>query len=458
MDIGKNYFCVVEVVLDGIINKYQFDYVEDTNTKLSTTITTHPIVNGDIISDHMYREPIKETISGKFSLFGNNRYDYGKDKLLNIQNTFERIMNEGIFCKIYKMNKEGNQTRFKIRENMILDSISWIESESSLGFSFDFTEAITADILNEDIQYDVDVTDENLPALTDPETLDFTDELLNIEEVTKIVIQILNDEKLLTSEFLEYVAKTFSSYQIAGAVAGLIVGVVALKTIVAICGGLSSAVPVGTIIAAAIAVTTFVAIGIIGIVKASKKGKAQKLFKTEAFKYYKNDLEKTNQEVIRFANYTGTIHQNLQYLNDNILIYGIGKNVNQDLLLYIDNVYYNFRFIKDNNTLNYGIEVNTFDDTNSSIYNKQNISEICCTSIDQCKSEKNLFSKVKDTTHQVFLINKSLGNYLVNDAKNTKKIKESKEDLTNYIIMVSKVNMNEFNDTLYDIIRNAMTM
>ena len=46
------------------------DTVKDNSINLSSTVTTHPMVNGDIVADHMYNNPSNENISGTFSLNG----------------------------------------------------------------------------------------------------------------------------------------------------------------------------------------------------------------------------------------------------------------------------------------------------------------------------------------------------------------------------------------------------
>ena len=350
----NSYILIVEARIDGEDKMFQFDYVEDTTTQLTSDITTHPIVNGDIVADHMYRNPISENVSGKFSLFGNKRYNYGtSDRLANIQTIFERIKDEGIFCKLYKMNQNtGDKTRFKIRENMILKSITWIESQTVLTFTFEFVEAMTVNI--EEVQYDVDVTDENLPALTDATTSDFTDEFLNMNTVTKYVIKILTDEELLKGDFLEYFVKTYSAGLGTGTVAGVVVGLAAIKTIVTVCGSIAAATPVGTTIAIGLGAVAFVAITWYSAYKGLKKFANSRKYKLKAFKTYKSD-KKNKAEAVRFTNYVGTIYQNLEYLNESISIYGIPKNGNQELLTYIDNVYYIFSFIKNNATGKYDL-------------------------------------------------------------------------------------------------------
>ena len=67
------YILVVTCELDGEQQRFMFDYVSDNSTSLSSDLTTHPMVNGDMVADHMFKQPLTVTYSGKFSLYGNKR-------------------------------------------------------------------------------------------------------------------------------------------------------------------------------------------------------------------------------------------------------------------------------------------------------------------------------------------------------------------------------------------------
>ena len=190
LDDSKVYNLVVRCDMDGETKDFMFDYVEDTSTTVSSEITTHPLVNGDIIADHMYNNPIDMSFSGTFSLFGNKKYNFGtSDRLANIQETFERINREGIMCTLVKRSKGGDENRFKVRKNMVLTSINWTEHQSSMDFSFQFNEAITAIV--DEPEYDKDIKDESLPRVSDPLALDVTDELLNVGDIIQVAIATL---------------------------------------------------------------------------------------------------------------------------------------------------------------------------------------------------------------------------------------------------------------------------
>ena len=52
------YILVVSCNLDNEQQEFMFDYVSDTDTRLISDITTHPMVNGDIVADHMFKNPL----------------------------------------------------------------------------------------------------------------------------------------------------------------------------------------------------------------------------------------------------------------------------------------------------------------------------------------------------------------------------------------------------------------
>ena len=61
------------------------DYLEARSVKSSAQIITQPMQSGDSISDHMYRNPVTISLSGKFSLNGRNWNN----------STYSDIYNEG---------------------------------------------------------------------------------------------------------------------------------------------------------------------------------------------------------------------------------------------------------------------------------------------------------------------------------------------------------------------------
>lgn len=447
----NSYRLVVKATIDNEEQVYEFDVVERNSVTLSSDITNHPIVNGDIIADHMYRNPIQLSVNGKFSLHGNKATEYVgdyNDRLANIQDTFERIMNEGIFCTLYKLNRADDSTmRFKQRDNMILTNIVWTEHQNSVDFSFTFVEALTVDI--ETVTYEVDVTDPNLPALTDASTLDFTDTLLNWEEIDQLVLKILISNYLITEEFLNDALTKVVQGAVIGTSAGVVIGIAALKVIYAICGS----IPVwGWIAAVAITGVLLIVGAIAGLCKAWKKRKAQKEYGIKAFEYYKND-RKNQREVERFCNFIGTVHKNLEYLEDVMQLYGIAKNENQECMVYIDDKYYIFTFMKNNTTLKYSLTVTNID--GQTIASQAELTGFV--HIGECTSSNYLF-RTSGGGFYVYIMNlKAMA--AEEEGKSQKEIEETiLNDLSTYAIFVSQTNMSQFNTLLSSLVTDAMKM
>lgn len=461
-NLVKNaYTLVVKAKIDNqqTEESYMFDTVSSISVTSTSEITTHPMINGDIVADHMYNNPVSMSVSGSISLYGNKRYDYkGLSRLHEVETIFEKIKSQGVLCTLVQQNQANlDETRFKVRKSMVLNSISWTESQSSLGFTFGFMEVKLVD--TEKTNYVVDATDTSLPAVTDTATLDFTNELLDLTKVDEYVIKIFQENDLISPEFLNYTIQTISTGTVIGLVGAAAIGVASLALIVTYCG-LSAAFPVGTIIAAALASCVFIASSINSAIKIYKKANAQKTFKTKAYNFYKNNDKKNEAEFTRFVTYLGTIHQNLQSLNDYILLYGITSNQAQTLGITIDNEYYVFTFTKnmlksDEEQTIYSLLVTNMSKNDKEMFNKDNIIEFTQNYLSDCTTHNMLF-RTSSSSQYVYLINKKLGNEFNIDSTKDK-IYSIQNDLTNYCILVSTINLEEFDKLLNDIIKNAMT-
>ena len=82
------------------------DTQDDKQVTASAQIASQPLQDGDTMSDHMYREPVTVSLTGSFSLNGKNWNDDSYnfiskgDRLTNIQEAFEQILNEGLLCTL----------------------------------------------------------------------------------------------------------------------------------------------------------------------------------------------------------------------------------------------------------------------------------------------------------------------------------------------------------------------
>lgn len=443
----------------------EFDVVSNVNVESSSNVTTYPLVNGDTVADHMIRQPVTMTISGTYSMYGNKPTPFKgeDDRLTNIEKFFERLKDEGVMCSIVTIDRGSNsKQRFKARNNVVLTRISWTESQASLSFSFTLTEVLTVELNDIEIDY----TDENLPAITDASSLDFTDTFIDYNQVTEICIQQLDSLGLMQKDFwpnfvywLKTVDQIKASALIGGGAIGIASGIATLITVSAIVGSIPVA---GWIAAGVIAGVGVIAGAIWALISTIKKKKAERDYAIQEFKVYK-DENKQKQENIRFVNYIGNIHTQLEYLEDVIKVYGISSNEEQECMLFIDDEYYVFTFkknntqsSKDNTTWNCNI-VN-ISNNDEIVKDVSDVSSNSLSNISQCTSTNSIF-RTKNG-YYVYLMNKDLSakentDYSSNEEK-TKAIKECKNDLTHFCVLVSTINMDNFNDTLREVVINAM--
>lgn len=175
----STYKVVVGAKLNGVMVYFDLDTCVARSLSSSATITSFPIENGLSASDHMYRNPRTFTLSGTFSLNrgGHRIVDcYTTDaiqswhkeggtvsweewlqgegaalKSLNadnylqsVQTVFEYIQEKGVLCQIMMaQDTKESSTRFKVRDNMVLQNIQWQEQYNSMNYSFTFQEVIS---------------------------------------------------------------------------------------------------------------------------------------------------------------------------------------------------------------------------------------------------------------------------------------------------------------------------
>ena len=355
-----------------------------------------------------------------------------------------------------------SKQRFKARNNLVLTSITWTEHQASLTFSFTFTEVLTVEVES----LEADYTDENLPDITDAMALDFTDTLLDWGAIDKIVIYQLNSLGILTDDFwawtvgnIKSIASTYGNVIVGGAIGGLATGITALVSIVAICGGIG---PAGWIAAGIIAAVGAIAGAIWALVKSIKRHKAEREYGILQFIRYEDD-KKNQQEVVRLSNYVGNIHQQLEYLENVLKVFGITSNSAQECMLYIDDNYYIFKFEKDNTQTTKDKVVWTcrYQDAEEKLEEKHisDVASSALSEISKCTST-NYLLRTSGGGYYVYLINKSLfavqNATYSSDKERQKAIQDCNNDLTNFCLFVSTINMDDFNNTLKDIVINAM--
>ena len=405
----------------GNITTFVLDTVYDTNINSSSSITSHPVVSGDIIADHMWNNPDTLSLRGTFSLNGSKGIvvDGEGTRLQNVQSLFEKIKRNGILCSIVKIRiKDKDQLpRFNTRHNMVLTNISWVEKINSLDFTFSFSQALLADTQ----EYVPTQDDSFSPDLDFPKSSNFTDTLMNVEQVDAIIIEVMKNNNVVTEEFLNFLRSMSQTALIAVGV-----GVAAAAVLV----GVLSIPVAGWIVAAVGAAIVMVA----GLIKWIKGAVERSKLRIKQFDYHR-DEKKNRSELNRFAGVIEEIHNELVKLNDYMTVYAVSENAAQISILNIDNNYYQFKFEKNNTSNSYGLTVL---DINDSIEKTiPNISS-CIEDISQATNDNCLLNL--DTGSYVYLI--------CND--------EDKTKLTNYYILVTTLNMNEYANTLKEIIKNVL--
>ena len=427
------------------------DSIEDISVNESSTLTAHPVASGYEIADHMVRNPVTMDINGAFSMNGSSNILIRNDdsrvstsnlSLKNFQKQFKRMKDEGFKCKITKIVRGTGEVRFLARDNMVLTSIQWTEKINSVSFNFNFKEAMSADIVT--IPYTQE--DENLPAQTQPNVMSFSSTLMDWNALTAMVVAKIDEKGLIEKDFLNYLASKQESLFIAGAA-------VAIGTIVAL-----AATGVGAVLIAVGAVAVGLYFIFKAIADAVDNASRNKLYRIEQFKYYADDM-KQQKEVNRFNAFIGSIHQLVDStLTNTFYLYRIGSNEPQECYLTIGSKYYNFKFLRNNSNGMWGVTVTDpliTDAQNNEKIVVANRSVACAkTSFDQCTSANYLF-RAEGSGAYVYLIRK-YDNYDVINTEGQRLQLEGQYNLTNYYILVSGINPDDFNKLMEETINNAL--
>ncbi len=317
------YRVVIGAELNGRLCYFDLDTCTERSLNSTATVPQYPVEDGVTVADHMYRNARTLNLTGSFSLAGRNSYEnnnlYTKDNIIGnlgtgtkswdkwfeedaeelkdlnganrleaIQKVFEYIQAKGILCTIMMCGRTNTEnTRFKVRNNMALTSISWREQYNSMSYSFGFTEVITVTTVGQFQTFDYD----GLYPMTElPATKSLGDVVNESGTVYKTVIEaLLNWNYISLADGRAYVLKGardsafYSVFEevipvalglvIAGAggvAAGLLAGGIAAK--VAATGG-AAAGPVGLVIGLAVA---GVILGVCSAINLYKKNKVEK--------------------------------------------------------------------------------------------------------------------------------------------------------------------------------------
>lgn len=440
------------------------DTQDDKQVTASAQIASQPLQDGDTMSDHMYREPVTVSLSGSFSLNGKNWNDDSYnfiskgDRLTNIQEAFEQILNEGLLCTLTTINEEDLQytsqngygvksdarNRFKIRKNMALKSINWVESQNTVKYTFNFNEVIMVEV---QAQYEplseAEMQELGLPNINYPQASNLGSVMIENGVVPKYIIQDLYEKGYLDKDWLEIAKDSFSELWGPVVVAAVVAVVSAVAIGVAVGLGLAitaSIFPVGTVIAGVAALGICIGMFIKKCVDKHKEEEAARLERAKREKAFKLINGSAEQDAERFKDLIDTVVSDVNRLQTNLFIYNINSNEEQQVVLNIANVDYIIDFIK-----SYGVDedhylwranVKYMDD--SFVKTKNTWCPVA--NIYDLNPSNNLWFKDLYGKYQVYLVNPSLDER-VNDTE--EKLQNARQHLDGYSIWVSEGNIQD---------------
>ena len=453
------------------------DTQDDKTVTANSVIAQQPLQSGDTMSDHMYREPVKFSISGSFSLNGKNwnddSYNFMEkgDRLTNIQEVFEYIKNNGILCRLttideedYVQNNQGGITiksnaksRFKIRNNMALTSIQWGEKQNLIKYTFNFVEVIMVEAQEYEELTDEERENLNLPHVTSPAGSSLGQILADTSQLPQSIITTLYNNGYINDNFFRAIIdgaeQLFKSTMIASAVitAGLAVGlvvtaVVATKLVaLGVIASVSAAFPVGTIVAGVVAVLAGLAVGISNFINWLKKRQKQKI----AFKLING---KPDQDADRLSNLLDDVELAVNKVKTGLTVYRINGNYRQTVVLNIAGSYYYIEFDKGNAIKGYtwgakvkdmeGVALSTVRHTWSPVSSFMDLDR-----------NKNMWFRDSTKEYEVYLVNPSLSS-TVNNTKDSSK--NAGENLEGYSIWVSKGDIKTHIEKIQEAIENTI--
>lgn len=413
------------------------DTVDDVKVNGNSRITEQPMVNGDLISDHMYDEPKTMSMSGIISMNGSKVtvIDGQGSKLANFQELFERIQKEGIRCDIVKISiNNEDDVRFLHRRNMVLQSHNWVEKINCLDYSLSFKEILTA----ETIAYDVDTDDEFTPNITEPATLSFTDTLINWDEILNSLVNILKSNDLVDQMTLRY----WGSLGL-DTLKSLVPAAVAVTIAFVIGAGGPATWIAGAVIAAIASAYIFIK----GLVNFFKRLSDKQKFLIERFVWSKVD-KKNKNNLSRFGDLVEKIKTEFEKANSLFHVYQFSSNEPQECLLSIGDTYYIFTFTQNNLDKKYSLKVN---DINSQVVASKTDIVGSPTNFDQLNNSNSLFKATNNSS--VYL----LYNPIVDNSDETQKTATPDPlNLKNYCVLVCDMNIEKFQDLVDDIIKSCI--
>jgi hypothetical protein len=407
------------------------DIITDTSITLNSIVTRYPLIEGDSISDHMYRQPGEISISGIFS--ENGRFTKSieatyTERLKYIQKLFEDIKDNKLFVDIISL--------YTRRNNYVLSNIQWNEDANTLGYTFTFNQIYLA--TTSEVEYVVDVRDENLPPLQDVNQLDFIGEVLRPGDIEEVVLVVLQQLNLVSTEFLLDFAATFYGSVAAGIGVGFAIKA-AIAAKIAIASG-----PIGW---AVLGVAVLIGFGISKAIQQYQAISSRNSIKAFTLK---SNARANEAEQKRFAQFLQEMHNEIVVLNNNVNAYSLRNNIPQEVILNIANQYYSFSFTKNNSDNSWSLIVSNLNDEVISTQTKV----VGISSLDECTYSNNILSQIDGV--QLFIFDKR--KLTVSEGAEITLQDDSETQLTDLIILVSNIDLTQWYNIVYDIIENAVTI
>lgn len=465
------------------------DVQDDKTVNASATLAQQPLQSGDTMTDHMYRNPVIFNISGSFGLNGKNwnddSYNFIQkgDRLTNIQEVFENILNNGYLCTLTTIDEDGYVTnnnsftgqiqsnaknRFKIRKNMALKGIDWVERQNTVRFTFQFVEVIMVEAQEYEELTEEERQELGLPCVTSPMGSSLGTILADTGKLPEIIIESLWKNGYIEKDFFQMLAEeaveiirdqiiVTAIITVGLAVAAItassaiiaVAGAIGAGTSVmaALAGSVSAIFPVGTIIVAVVAVVAAIGYAIWSFFHRAEI-RRQEEKRRKAFKLVNGSAE---QDGIRLKNLLDNVEIAVNKVKSNLTIYTIAENKEQQVILNMGGGYYIINFVK-NNTSEYGWMANVEDIEGNPV---NTVQHAWCPVAKMTDLNRNQNLWFKDTTKQfeVYLVNPSL-NEDVN--KTQEEIENAKTHLESYTIWVSKGDIKPQVDKILKAIDNAI--
>lgn len=486
--IGYNSQQYISGLSNGIDSYLLLDTIKDRSVSGNNTVTGQPMQNGDTMSDHTYRQPNTYTINGTFSLNSNkiinlgnssdyiNEFSSSNDRLTRIQDTFESLKKGGFLCKLMFIQlpdnigqinnttiiNNTNQIRFKIRDNMQLESFSWTEKLNSFDYRLSFKEIV---LVNQQEYYNLPADQQiyqNLPTVTAPNANSLSSVLTSDENelLYQYVIKILYDNGYITDAFINYISKqntesikNINQSYLGGIVAAVGTGLITIGVLIP---------GAGTIFAGAIMVALGLAYSIASVINWYKN--ANKGYKAEKLLIDINNGSAA-EGTEKLTNILNSVKTALSKIKTNVSIYTFNSSnnsdqiINQQTLIKCGNKTYVIEITENNivSRTQYStgkLEFTVMDTNLKPITNSINLSTPVITNLSQCENASTIWFNDSTNEYEVYLVNLALND---EDIKNdSDKRYRAKNKLSNYSIWVSKGNMSSAIKLVTDAVVNNL--